>query len=168
MASVRRAELRDAAAIAAVHVRAWQWAYRGIMPDDLLDGLDPERRRPMWEATIRSDRQVVFVAEDKGEIVGFSSVGVHTDDDLGELYAIYLLEPATGRGFGVQLMVAAERALVALGCPRAVLWVAADNRSTRRFYEAGGWTHDGSEDTYDLPGTGVPVVRYSKDLSAGA
>ena len=165
MATVRPAEVGDAAAIAHVHVAAWQWAYRGIMPDDLLDGLDPARRLPMWEATIRSEQQHVFVAEIDGEIVGFSSVGMHTDDDLGELYAIYLLEPAIGRGLGAELMVAAEHALVAMGCETAVLWVAADNQATRRFYEAGGWIHDGSEDTYDLPGTGIPVVRYRKDLS---
>lgn len=164
MATVRRAIPEDAAAIAYVHVAAWQWAYRGIMPDDLLDGLRSERRRPMWEATINAEGQAVFVAEEGGEIVGFSHVGRHTEDDLGELYAIYLVRTATGHGIGAGLMEASEEALRDLGCAEAVLWVAADNTATRRFYEAGGWSHDGAEDTYNLPGTGVPVVRYRKRL----
>jgi GNAT superfamily N-acetyltransferase len=135
------------------------------MPDDLLDELQTERRIPMWEATIGGEGQAVFVAEEDGEVVGFSHVGLHAGDDLGELYAVYLLEPVTGRGFGAELMAASERALADLGCEEAVLWVAAANHTTRRFYEAGGWIHDGAEDTYNLPGTGVPVVRYRKHLT---
>src|SRR5579884_753846 len=33
---VRRATFRDAGAIAALHVRSWQWAYRGLLPDAYL------------------------------------------------------------------------------------------------------------------------------------
>ena len=43
---MRRAVEGDAAAIAAVHVRAWQVAYRGIVADAILDGLTvPDRER---------------------------------------------------------------------------------------------------------------------------
>jgi hypothetical protein len=39
----------DADAIAPVHVRSWQAAYRGFMPDEVLDGLDVGRcTRSMW------------------------------------------------------------------------------------------------------------------------
>ncbi len=63
-------------------------------------------------------------------------------------------------------MRVSEQALVALGCTEAVLWVASDNSATRRFYERGGWHHDGAEDTYNLPRTGVSVVRYRKELTS--
>jgi len=36
MQIVRDARAEDAAAIAEVHVRAWQAAYRGLMPEDFL------------------------------------------------------------------------------------------------------------------------------------
>jgi hypothetical protein len=36
---VREASVNDAAAIADLHVRAWQMAYRGIVPDAILDGM---------------------------------------------------------------------------------------------------------------------------------
>ena len=36
--------IADTAAVGEVHVRAWQTAYRDVMPDDYLDGLQPEER----------------------------------------------------------------------------------------------------------------------------
>ncbi len=167
MGGVRPAREEDAAAIAGVHVAAWQWAYRGIMPDEFLDGLDATRRERPWRETIAAESGKVFVVEDEGSIVGFAHVARHADDDEGELYAIYLLENWTGRGLGRALMEEGERAMGDLGCRVGVLWVARQNHPTRRFYERGGWSYDGGEDTYNLPGLGVPVVRYRKQLETG-
>jgi len=47
--TVRHAAVGDAPALGRVHVRAWQAAYRGQMPDDYLDGLRPEEREAGWE-----------------------------------------------------------------------------------------------------------------------
>ena len=41
---MREAILADAEAIATVHVRSWQAAYRGQLPDEYLDGLTVEDR----------------------------------------------------------------------------------------------------------------------------
>lgn len=48
--SVRHATEADAAAIGALHVRAWQWAFRGLMADAYLDGLSNQvdHRTAMW------------------------------------------------------------------------------------------------------------------------
>ncbi len=48
MITVRRAAPVDAAAIALVHVRAWQAAYRGLMPDDVLERLSVDERALRW------------------------------------------------------------------------------------------------------------------------
>ena len=50
--SIRLATMADVEALAVLHVRAWQSAYRGLLPDDLLDGISLEewtkrRRRGM-------------------------------------------------------------------------------------------------------------------------
>jgi hypothetical protein len=42
--SVRAATPDDAAAVAGVHVRSWQAAYRGLIADAYLDGLNPDDR----------------------------------------------------------------------------------------------------------------------------
>lgn len=41
---LRWAEPADAMAVAQIHVRAWQVAYRGLMPAAYLDALVPEDR----------------------------------------------------------------------------------------------------------------------------
>ena len=41
---LRHAEPTDAIAVARVHVRSWQAAYRKLMPDEYLDQLRPEDR----------------------------------------------------------------------------------------------------------------------------
>ncbi|MFD0586338.1 hypothetical protein [Dactylosporangium darangshiense] len=46
---IRRADVGDAAAIAHVHVQSWQSAYRGLITQDYLDGLDVGLRRQGWE-----------------------------------------------------------------------------------------------------------------------
>jgi hypothetical protein len=46
---LRRAEPTDAIAVARVHVRSWQAAYRKLMPDDYLDQLRPEDRAKKYD-----------------------------------------------------------------------------------------------------------------------
>jgi hypothetical protein len=45
---VRPARPSDAGAMGALVVRAWQAAYRGLMPDDYLDGLTVDDRADQW------------------------------------------------------------------------------------------------------------------------
>jgi hypothetical protein len=60
---VRKAKVEDAFAIASVHVRSWQVAYRGQMPDEFLDGLDVEKRTSMWRELTQNPDKIIFVAE---------------------------------------------------------------------------------------------------------
>ena len=39
--AIRQATLADADEIGAVHVRSWQSAYKGLLPQQYLDRLDP-------------------------------------------------------------------------------------------------------------------------------
>ncbi len=45
---VRIATSSDAPKIAHIHVETWRAAYRGQIPDAVLDGLDVERRTVFW------------------------------------------------------------------------------------------------------------------------
>jgi len=48
---IRPASVNDADAVGEVHVRAWQSAYRGEMPDDYLDGLQAHDHATRWRCT---------------------------------------------------------------------------------------------------------------------
>jgi hypothetical protein len=72
---VRKAEVADAMAIAVVHVRSWQAAYEGLVPQDYLDGLDPVRCRALWDRVLAEDawpRAGVLVVEDDKRVAGFA------------------------------------------------------------------------------------------------
>jgi hypothetical protein len=51
---IRQAEPSDAGGIAAVQVAAWQSAYRGLMPDHVLDGLSVQEAEQRWRQRIAS------------------------------------------------------------------------------------------------------------------
>jgi GNAT superfamily N-acetyltransferase len=165
MAGVRRAVAADAPAIGRVHVRAWQAAYRGQMPDAYLDGLRAEDRAAYWEGVLgREDlRGVVLVAEVAGEVVGFAAAGPSRDPEgAGELYAINLDPGHWGGGAGRNLLEAAQAELDAMGFAESVLWVLPGNARARRFYETAGWAADGTERTADAFGVSFAEVRYRR------
>lgn len=171
--SVREARPEDAPAIAQAHVLSWQAAYRGLMPDEYLDSLSIESRSEGWTRLLTSatSQQTVFVADEDGDVVGFSSVGppqdaadAAPDGSVGELFTIYLRPEAWGRGLGRELLERAERELRDRGYGQAILWVVEGNDRTRRFYEAAGWSLDGGTKIECLPGTEAPAVRYRKSL----
>jgi GNAT superfamily N-acetyltransferase len=165
--SVRPATVEDAPAMGRVHVRAWQAAYRGHMPDDYLDGLRAEERAAYWEGGLRREPRggLVLVAERDGQVVGFAAVGPAQDPaGAGELYAINVDPDHWGTGAGRALLDAAHAELARSGHAEAVLWVLPGNDRARRFYEIAGWTADGSERTSEVFGTVVPEVRYRRPL----
>ena len=136
---IREARVEDAAEIARVHVDSWRATYPGIVPDEVLAAQSYERRQEVWERTLRGEVEptFVYVAEEAGRIVGFASGGPARDGDpeyQGELYAIYLLPGAQGRGIGRLLVRAVAERLASAGMEAMLVWVLAENPA-RAFYE---------------------------------
>lgn len=171
--SVRAATVRDAAALAAIHVRSWQVAYRGLLPQDYLDKLDVSDRVEGWQRALRSadgSRSGVMVVHPGRDPLGFTRFGPTRDSDddaseVGEIRAIYLLPEAWGKGLGKRLMCTALTRLAAAGYTQATLWVLQSNARARRFYETGGWTQDGALKCDDSLGFPMQEIRYRKHLS---
>jgi GNAT superfamily N-acetyltransferase len=167
--TLRRAGEPDVEAIAGIHVRSWQWAYRGLIPDAGLDSLTVAERLPGWRSALGPGTvHRVWLAEQDGRGVGFAAWGPVRDADLdpatAELYAIYLDPAAAGTGVATALMAAAAGEMRQQGRARAVLWVLAANPRARRFYERGGWVVDGSRKTVTLRGASLEAVRYALAL----
>lgn len=164
---VRSAAPADAPAIAGVHVRSWQAGYRGLMPDELLDGLSAADREPMWREAVSGevDTAAVFVAERDGELVGFCALSEPSrDEDAGErvaeIGAIYVDPAAWRAGAGRALMEAALSHLRCGGWEEATLWVLRDNRGALEFYARFGFAPDGAEQLYGRSGTtGIRLRR---------
>lgn len=167
---IRPAELGDAEAMGRVHVRAWQAAYRGVMPDEYLDGLSADERAAMWRGRVgRRDVPPVLVGVVDGEVAGFAAYGaeaVEGDEPSGrgQLYAINLDPVHWGKGVGRALLGRASAALRSLGYAEAVLWVVPQNARARGLYESEGWVPDGAEQTDDVFGVQVTDIRYVRRL----
>lgn len=130
-----------------VHWKAWQEAYRGLLPQDYLDGRTLEKCVKMayqWTENL-------LVAKDGDRVVGFVGYGVHRDDALpgtGEVFAIYILSEYYGKKVGYALMQAALEKLS--DCPRIAVWVLKGNERAIRFYEKCGFRFDGTEKPVNL------------------
>jgi GNAT superfamily N-acetyltransferase len=165
MVTVRQARTADAPAMGRLHVRAWQAAYRGQMPDGDLDSLRADERAAGWERYLGRERPrgAILVAEQAGEVVGFANLGPAEDPEgAGELYALNVDPAHWGTGAGRALLEAAQAELARLGFAETVLWVLPANARARRFYEIAGWAGDGTERTVDVLGAVVPEVRYRR------
>ena len=168
---VRVATVDDAGAVAAVQVRSWQRAYRGLLPDAYLDALSVERRGDIWShilAEIHLPRTGAFVLVDGLDVMGFVHIAPTRDDDLpvstGEVTALYLTPDAWGLGGGRQLLDTAKASLKAAGFAGAALWVLEANLAARSFYERQGWAPDGARKVDDRGDVVLLEVRYSTTL----
>lgn len=173
MATVRAATVADSAAIAGVHVRSWRDAYPGIVPDEVLAGLDVDTRARDHAARIAGAEPngwATLVATDGDDVVGFAQCGPYRIDrhtvepGVGEVYAIYVDPPALGTGVGAALMSASLGWAAGRTFSGVRLWVLRDNTRARAFYERFGFTPDGATHHYTAGGIDLPEVRYARPL----
>ncbi len=151
---LRRAEVADARELGELHLRAWWWAYREIVPHDKLTEHDPDEREAVWTEALERGR-VCWVEEVAGRIAGFVVL------EGEKLRAIYDDPNAQGAGVGTRLLAFAEHELAEAGIEDAVLTCMEQNQHARGFYERRGWTTDGT--THE--GGWGPEVTYRKTLA---
>lgn len=165
---LRPAAPEDALAVARVHVRSWQVAYRKLLPDDYLDRLRPEDRASTYDfETADPLKPRTIVAAEQEQIVGFATTAPSRQPDLpnhGELCALYVDPERWGRGIGAALVSAARANLLELGFQHAFLWVLAGNARAERFYRIDQWVADGIRRTDTVWGIQVDELRYQRTL----
>ena len=160
---LRRATLDDAPAIAAIHVRAWQAAYAGIVPADFLAGLSIPKRTEFWQRELTENRSIVVVAIERGSIVGWASGGTCRDADAtdeSEIFAVYVSPECWARGVGRQLMTRIEEDILPFSA--ITLWVLTQNQRAIAFYRKIGYEFDGAEKSLQFAGVSLQEVRLRK------
>jgi GNAT superfamily N-acetyltransferase len=166
---LRPAEPEDAIAVARMHIRTWQIAYRNLIPDEFLDGLDPEDRARRYDFATRDPQKPrTILAVEEGSILGFATTLPSRDADLpdyGELGALYVDPPYWGRGIGAALIASARSRLWEMGFRNALLWVLAGNDRAERFYQADRWMPDGHRRSDSTRGVTIHEIRYQRALN---
>jgi ribosomal protein S18 acetylase RimI-like enzyme len=137
---IRRAEPRDAPAIADVHHEAWHGAYAGIIPHRALNAMINRRGSEWWANAIRR-AATVLVVEIGGKVAGYTTVGRNRARELpqqGEIYELYLRPEYQGVGLGSRLFAAARQKLADHGLKGMVVWALEDNTNALSFYAGAG------------------------------
>ena len=160
--SVRRATAADAPLIADLAVRAWEAAYRGLLPDAVLDARTVADEEHEWRAYLDDEPEGfrTWLARD-----GFARTGPSDDAArAGEVYGLYVEPDRIGTGAGRALFAHAVEDLAARGFALATVWVFEGNERARSFYGSAGFEPDGAR-RLD-PGFGVPELRLRRLLSS--
>jgi ribosomal protein S18 acetylase RimI-like enzyme len=167
---IRAATETDAPGVAEVQVAAWKAAYRGLMPDSLLDALSLVEREEIWQRVIAQQKFRLVVAEQGRKIIGFVNYGPCRDPDAvpgfaGEILAIYVDPEHWHKGIGQELLATALSGLESAGFKEAVLWVLDSNSLARIFYERAGFAFDGAAKS-EMVGDNATLrdVRYRRPL----
>ena len=170
MVDVRPALAADAVAIAAINVRAWNWAYRGVLPDAMLAGMDVGSSVQKWTRIIEDgDLELPLVAVIDGRIRGYVHQGASRDEDadssVGEVTALYIDESCVGTGVGRALWEAALNLLRERGFGSFTVWVLDSNERGRAFYERVGLELDGIEKLEGRGSVSIRGLRYRGSLT---
>lgn len=165
---LKPAQPEDALAVALVHVRSWQAAYRGLISQTFLDQLRPEDRALRYDFSHADPaKPYTIVAIEGGAIVGFATTMPSRDEGMqesGELCALYVEPDSWNRGIGRALIRAARTHLFRQGFRQALLWVLAGNERAERFYRADLWSPDGAERIETKWGLELHDVRFLRRL----
>jgi ribosomal protein S18 acetylase RimI-like enzyme len=161
----------DARAIAEINVAAWRAAFRGAMPDAILDGLSVDKREADFRKIVSPSAispARTEVALESGKIVGFVVFGASRDEDAsagtGEIYAIYVREKCWGRGIGRLLLDHARVSLAASGSTSLTLWTLAGIERTIRFYRSSGFEADGATRIVERDGEKIEHIRLTAKI----
>ena len=149
--TIRNAIESDAEGIAFVHVNSWRTSYAGIIDPSFLENISYDKHLASWKEILQSKNSQELVILFEGKIVGFAGFGPvrlescidhpllkDKNANIGEVYAIYLLEQHKGKGCGKALFNKCRFHLSQEGFESFVVRALTDNVRARSFYENEG------------------------------
>jgi ribosomal protein S18 acetylase RimI-like enzyme len=169
---VRPARPADAGPIGRIHSESWRVTYAGLLSPRYLATLDRDVLAERWQRQLdaRAETGSLLVAEEDGQVVGFSTFGPTAGDpDLGgfagEIQMLYVHPAGWRRGHGRALFERAAADLAARPLYWLVVWVVEANHAARAFYRRVGLACDGVRRVDRLAGEAIEVVRYAGALN---
>lgn len=145
-AALRLATVQDAPALAEVFVAAWLSGYEGIVPQPVLDALDPVDIADWLGTLVATNGPSTWaVKSSQGAVLAFSRHGEDPwDSRRGHIYSLYVSPSAAGQGLAKVLLDHDLRLLAQRGLSTVTLWVFEQNRAARNLYASFGFHPDGA------------------------
>ena len=158
-----------ASAASHLYATAWKAAYRGMIPQEYLDQLSPERWTPLLGQS--SPDQQDFLLLENGQPAAVSSICAARDPSMqgwGEIISLYVHPDRFRRGYGRALLQHDLRQLAGMGFSRVYLWVLEENLRAQSFYRAMGLSPDGGRSLLTIGGAEIPELRFVRTVPASA
>ena len=162
-----RATSENAIEMGFIHSCSWRKAYKGIIPDKIIDGFTSEKRAEVFQSVIPKAEEEYYLFKVNGIPAGFASLNRSQEDNapkcVGEIYSIYFHPDFWGTSVtkkGLQFCI--DR-LSNLGYSYITIWVLKDNTRAINFYKKNGFTCDDFEKEIHI-GKKLLEVRYSKKI----
>ena len=161
MSEVREAKTGDVEAFGRFILKAWDEAgpgalgWTGATDENVSELASPEFLSPL----IEREGIALFLAWDRGEVVGFAS-NMRVDDETVELSGIVVLESMTGRGVGSRLLDSSLQAAERDGYDRVIVETEVFNERAIGFYRSRGF-EDGGKRVTEVEGERVELVELS-------
>ena len=136
--NIRKKTIKDIPEFILLVNDVWNETYRGIVDDSFLDNMKntvKDRIKRMQENY--NDEDLNFVFEDKGKLIGFTSVEKSRDEDYpnsGEISSLYLKKEYQGKGLGKKLFNYSLDKLKELGFSDYIIGCL-DKNPTNDFYK---------------------------------
>ena len=140
--TLREAQESDLTEIAVLHIANQRAAYRGLLSDSYLDGLDPARQQEKWESFFRQEGQKIFVVRNHASLLGFAAW--KKDEEIPEclyLDSLHVAPGAQGQGVGTALILQAAQCARENGYQTMSVCIVKGNEGARRLYTRMGAVH---------------------------
>ncbi len=165
---VREATLSDIPGIVRVNIATWRDAYKGLIPDGILDGLSQEEREKAFAELLSEDGVFSYIAEDaSGGVTGFMVAGparFREYNHEGEVYSLYVEKEFQRRGVGALLLGAAFNKFKEKSV-RSVCLMVLEGSRYGRFYEKNAGKLLCSR-SIEIQGVSLQVVAYGWELQS--
>ena len=162
--TLRPAVAEDAADLAAIQAASWNAAFVEIMtPEILREYTDFARLEEMYRNILASPELHLTLELVNDVPHGLAAWSASRDGEAktAELICIHSRPSNWGKGYGAALMRHALLEVENAGYSYVTLWVFAENRRARRFYEALGFAPTGATQI----SFGCEELQYRKSLT---
>lgn len=175
MLEIRKASGEEFDKIAALHAASWRKTYRGIYSDQFLDHEVESDRLKVWRERFEkpASNQQVFVAIDKGIIIGFACIFLDDDQTYGTLLDnLHVAADYQRSGIGKALMKQCAKEVIAKAVIQSLyLWVYDSNENAKKAYSKLGGNFAETVDKVNEDGSKSPICRVNwqhiESLSSG-
>ena len=158
----------DAKRVAEISANSWKFAYRGLMPDLVLDNIDIQKREINWREGFDTLPNLIrIVACENNQVIGFASGRDFREEDSqfkGELWAIYVEPEYMGKGVGKALMQEFKLRLRTLEFKEMYVWVLHNNKQAQQFYQKNAGQLTEKTKFFSIDGHDLKEVCYKFTL----